>query len=78
VNPTQERIRSYTEWVKILWLTLIADVGGVISLALGPSWPWKAWVIVSGIVIGIGLLFLVLILHTRIEGLITIGGKGDA
>jgi len=37
VNPTQERIRYYTELLKILWVTLIADIGGVASLALGPS-----------------------------------------
>ena len=78
MNPTQERIRYYTEWVKILWITLIADIGGVASLALGPSWPWKELVIASGIAIGIGLLSLVLILHVTIEGFIKTGGKGNA
>jgi hypothetical protein len=77
VNPIQERIRYYTEWGKILWLTLIADVGGVAGLILGPSWPWKEVVVLIGVMIGMIFLSLILILHVTIEGLIKTGGKGD-
>ena len=78
MNPTQERIRYYTELVKILWITLIADVGGVSSLALGTSWPWKEWVLLLGFVVGIGLFSLVLTLHRAIQRLISTGEKDDA
>jgi hypothetical protein len=78
VNPTQERIRYYTELLKILWITLIADIGGVASLALGPSWPWKEWVILLGVVVGIGLLCMVVLLHIAIERFLRTGGKGNA
>jgi hypothetical protein len=70
MDPTQERIRYYTEWIKILWLTLVANVGGVISLLLGPPWPWKIWLVVVGIAVAAALFFLIIVLHRTIEGLI--------
>jgi len=64
--------------MKILWITLIADIGGIASLALGPSWPWKEWVFLSGGVVGIAIFFLVLTLHRAIQRLLNTEGKSDA
>lgn len=69
MDPTQERIKYYTEWIKILWL-IVAIVGGVIGLLLGPAWSWKIWVVVAGSIVAGALLFFIILLHTVVEGLI--------
>ena len=70
MNPTQERIKYYTEWIKILWLTLIADVGGVVSLFVGSDWEEKTWLIVAGGLVAGMSVSLIVALHMVIERLI--------
>jgi hypothetical protein len=76
VDPAEQRIKYYTEWIKILWLTLVANVGGVISLLLGPPWPWKTGLVMAGSVLAAAFLFLIVVLHVVIEKLI--GGREES
>jgi len=70
VDSVQERIKYYTELFKVLWLTLVADIGGTVSVALGSPWRGKWIVVISGAVLGLAIFSIALVLHFTIERLI--------
>jgi hypothetical protein len=78
MDLTQERIKYYTEWIKILWLTLVANVGGVIGLIVGEPWPWKIWLVMAGSVLAVAFFSLIIVLHAAIEKLIRRKEQGHA
>lgn len=77
MDPIQERIKYYTELFKVLWLTMVADVGGTVSVALGSPWRGKWIVVISGAVLGLTIFFIALVLHFTMERLIRTRGEGN-
>lgn len=59
----KERIRYYTEWLRLLWITLLGLSGGISGLVLTLDSPVRVALLVLAVVLGIGVIGMVLFLH---------------
>jgi hypothetical protein len=69
-DQIKERIKYYTEWIRLLWITLIGLSGGISGLMLGLDSPMRATLSAFALVLAIGVVVMVLLLHRAILRLI--------
>ena len=71
----KERIRYYTDWARSLWIGVLALTGGLGGLRLNLDSPAKGVLFLIGLVVDFLLLFGIILLHRRIERLMSELGK---
>jgi len=69
-DQLKERIKYYTEWIRLLWITLIGLSGGISGLMLGLDSPIRVMLLVVAIALGIGAAVMILVIHRAILRLI--------
>lgn len=69
-DQIKERIRYYTEWIRLLWITLIGLSGGISGLVLTLDSPVRAVLLTFAVVLGIAVIVMVFLLHLAISQLI--------
>lgn len=70
MDGLKERIRYYTEWIRLLWAAMFLLGAGVISLLLGLDSKMKAFLFVAGMVLQLVFAVIVGIIHNRVVALI--------
>lgn len=67
----KEKARYYTEWIRLLWIALIALIGGMSGLLLaGIPTPVAIVLLIFAVILGIGGVVMVIVLHLAISRLI--------
>jgi hypothetical protein len=66
----KEKVRYYTEWVRLLWITLIGLSGGISGLVLTLDSPVRAVLLAFAVTLGVGAVVMVFLLHRAILRLI--------
>ena len=66
----KERVKYYTEWIRLLWITLIGLAGGISGLALTLDSLVRAALLAFALTLGIGAVVMVFLLHRAILRLI--------
>jgi hypothetical protein len=69
-DQIKERIKYYTEWIRLLWITLIGLSGGISGLILTLDSPIRVGLLTFALVFGIGVIVIVFLLHRAILRLI--------
>jgi hypothetical protein len=69
-DQIRERIKYYTEWIRLLWITLIGLSGGISGLILTLDSSIRAGLLTLALVLGIGVIVMVFLLHRAILRLI--------
>lgn len=65
-DQIKERIKYYTEWIRLLWITLIGLSGGISSLVLTLDSSVRIILLVFALVLAIGVVVMVFRLHRAI------------
>lgn len=66
----KERVKYYTEWVRLLWIALIGLSGGISGLVLTLSSFTRSLLLTIAIVLMIGAVGMILLCHRAILRLI--------
>jgi hypothetical protein len=66
----KEKVRYYTEWIRLLWITLIGLSGGISGLVLTVDSPVRAILLIFAVALGVGAVVMVFLLHRAILRLI--------
>ena len=69
-DQIKERIRYYTEWVRLLWIALIGLAGGIYGLVLALDSPVRVALLIFAVILGIVATVIVFRLHLAISRLI--------
>jgi hypothetical protein len=69
-DQIKEKIRYYTEWIRLLWFTLIGLSGGISGLVLTLDSPVRAALLIFAVALGIGAIAMVFLLHRAIARLL--------
>ncbi len=69
-DQIKERVKYYTEWIRLLWITLIGLAGGISGLALTLDSLVRAALLAFALTLGIGAVVMVFLLHRAILRLI--------
>jgi hypothetical protein len=69
-DQIKERVKYYTEWIRLLWITLIGLSGGISGLMLGADSPVRTILLVVALVLAVGVVVVVFLLHRAILRLI--------
>ena len=69
-DQIKERVKYYTEWIRLLWITLIGLSGGISGLILTLDSPIRAGLLTFALALGIGVIVIVFLLHRAILRLI--------
>jgi hypothetical protein len=69
-DQLKEQIKYYTEWLRLLWITLIGLSGGISGLVLTLDSPVRAALLIFAVTLGIGAIVMVFLLHRAISRLI--------
>jgi hypothetical protein len=73
----KERIRYYADWIKSLWIGVLALSGGLGGLALAlDSFP-KIMLLTVGVIAEFSLFVVITFLHRRIERLMSALGREE-
>ena len=67
----KERVKYYTEWIRLFWITLIGLSGGISGLILTLDSPLRAGLLAFALALGFGVFVMVFLLHRAILRLIT-------
>lgn len=74
----QERIKYYSDWIKSLWIGVLALSGGLVGLLLKLDSRPKILLFVVGLILDFALGIFVVLLHQRIELLMKeLGGSEE-
>ena len=71
----RERIRYYGDWARSLWLGVLGLTGGLAGVGLNLDSPAKSVLFVLGSLVDFVLLFGIMLLHSRIERLMSDLGR---
>ena len=69
-DQIKERIKYYTEWLRLLWITLIGLSGGISSLVLTLDSSVRVVLLAFALALEIGVVVMVFRLHRAILRLI--------
>ncbi len=73
----KERIRYYADWARSLWIGVLALSGGLASLTLSLDSRPKIVLLVVGVIAELSLFIVIVLLHRRIERLMTALGREE-
>jgi hypothetical protein len=76
-DQIKERIKYYTEWIRLLWITLIGLSGGISGLVLTLDSPVRMILLAVAVTLIVGAVVMILLLHRAILRLLVQlqGGK---
>ncbi len=66
----KERVKYYTEWLRLFWVAIVGLAGGISGLVLALDSPIRAFLLALAISLGIGVAVIVFLLHRAIVQLI--------
>ena len=69
-DQIKERVKYYTEWIRLLWITLIGLSGGISGLLLGLDSPVRVILLVVAVTLIVGAVIMILLIHRAILRLI--------
>ena len=69
-DQIKERVKYYTEWIRLFWITLIGLSGGISGLILTLDSPLRAGLLAFALALGFGVFIMVFLLHRAILRLI--------
>ena len=69
-DQIKEKVRYYTEWIRLLWITLIGLSGGISGLVLVLDSPVRVILLVVAAMLVIGSVVMILLVHRAILRLI--------
>lgn len=69
-DQIKERVKYYTEWIRLLWITLIGLAGGISGLVLGLDSPVRVILLVVAATLVVGSVVMILLVHRAILRLI--------
>lgn len=69
-DQIKERIKYYTEWIRLLWITLIGLSGGISGLVLTLDSPVRVILLTVAVTLIVGAVVMILLIHRAILGLI--------
>jgi hypothetical protein len=69
-DQIKEKVKYYTEWIRLLWITLIGLAGGISGLALTLDSLVRAALLAFALTPGIGAIVMVFLPHRAILRLI--------
>ena len=69
-DQIKERVKYYTEWLRLLWIALIGLSGGISGLILTLDSPIRAGLLTFALALVIGVIVIVFLLHRAILRLI--------
>ena len=70
MDALKERIRYYTEWIRLLWVGMFVVGGGVVSLLLALDSILKTFLFVLGMVLQVVFVLAIGIIHSKVTELI--------
>ena len=73
----KERIRYYADWARSLWIGVLALSGGLSGLTLNLDSRPKIVLLVVGVIAELSLFIVIVLLHRRIERLMTALGREE-
>jgi CHASE2 domain-containing sensor protein len=73
----KERIRYYADWIKSLWIGILALSGGLAGLALALDSHAKIILFVVGMIVDFLLVAWITLLHGRVERLMKALGREE-
>jgi hypothetical protein len=76
-DQIKERVKYYTEWIRLLWITLIGLSGGISGLVLTLDSLVRMILLAVAVTLIVGAVVMILLLHRAILRLIVQlqGGK---
>ena len=69
-DQIKEKVRYYTEWIRLLWITLIGLSGGISGLVLALDSPVRVILLVVATTLVIRSVVMILLVHRAILRLI--------
>jgi hypothetical protein len=66
----KERVKYYTEWIRLFWITLIGLSGGISGLLLGLDSPVRMILLAVAVTLIVGAVVMILLIHRAILRLI--------
>jgi hypothetical protein len=69
-DQIKERVKYYTEWIRLLWITLIGLAGGISGLVLALDSPVRVILLVVAATLVVGSVVMILLVHRAILRLI--------
>jgi hypothetical protein len=69
-DQIKEKVKYYTEWVRLLWITLIGLSGGISGLMLGLDSPVRIVLLAVAVTLVAGAVGMILLIHRAILRLI--------
>jgi hypothetical protein len=66
-DQIKEKIRYYTEWIRLLWLALFGLSGGISGLVLTLDSFVRAVLLIFAVLLGIGAIVMIILLHLAIS-----------
>ncbi len=69
-DQIKERVKYYTEWIRLLWITLIGLSGGISGLLLGLDSPVRMILLAVAVTLIVGVVIMILLIHRAILQLI--------
>ncbi len=70
MESLKEKIRHEGEWLRLVWATLIATVGGTASLLLGGADPVRLGLVIFGVFLILWLIVASVIQDLKIRSLL--------